>query len=79
MNENLWLLGLQMMGIGMGFVLCFLCILIFSMMIMSKVVGYLNKISPEAVEEVKKAVKKAADDDSVIAAVIAAVISKAKV
>lgn len=79
MNENLWLLGLQMMGIGMGFVLCFLCVLIFSMMIMSKVVGYLNKVFPEAVEEVKKAVKKAADDDSVIAAVIAAVISKAKV
>lgn len=77
MNENLWFLGLQMMGIGMGFVLCFLCILIFSMMIMSKVVGYLNKIFPEAVEEVKKAAKKiATDDDSVIAAVIAAVMAK---
>lgn len=78
MNENL-VLGLQMMGIGMGFVLCFLCILIFSMMIMSKVVGYLNKIFPEAVEEVKKVAKKVVDDDSVIAAVIAAVVSKAKV
>ncbi len=75
MNENL-VLGLQMMGIGMGFVLCFLCILIFSMMIMSKVVGYLNKIFPEAVEEVKKVAKKVVDDDSVIAAVIAAVIAK---
>ena len=75
MNENL-VLGLQMMGIGMGFVLCFLCLLIFSMMVMSKVVGYLNKIFPEAVEEVKKVAKKVVDDDSVIAAVIAAVVAK---
>lgn len=75
MNENL-LLGLQMMGIGMGFVICFLCVLIAGMAIMSKVVGYLNKLFPEAVEEVKKAVKKAADEDSVIAAVIAAVMAK---
>lgn len=77
MNENLWLLGFQMMLIGMGFVLCFLCVLIAAMMVMSKVVGYLNKIFPEAVEEVKKAAKKiATDDDSVIAAVIAAVVAK---
>lgn len=75
MNENL-LLGLQMMGIGMGFVLCFLCVLIVGMMLMSKVVGYLNKIFPEAVEEVKKVAKKVVDDDSVIAAVIAAVMAK---
>lgn len=77
MNENL-VLGLQMMGIGMGFVLCFLCLLIFSMMIMSKVVGYLNKIFPEAVEEVKKVAKKVADDDSAIAAAIAAVVALGK-
>lgn len=76
MNENL-VLGLQMMCIGMGFVLAFLCVLIGSMSIMSKVVGYLNKIFPEAVEEVKKTAKKiATDDDSVIAAVIAAVMAK---
>ena len=77
MNENL-VLGLQMMGIGMGFVLCFLCLLIFSMMIMSKVVGYLNKIFPEAVEEVKKVAKKVVDDDSAIAAAIAAVVALGK-
>lgn len=75
MNENL-LLGIQMMGIGMGFVLAFLCIMIVGMFIMSKVVGYLNKIFPEAVEEVKKTVKKVAEEDSVIAAVIAAVMAK---
>ena len=44
---------------------------------MSKVVGYLNKIFPEAVEEVKKPAKKAAgDDDLEVAVAIAAVIAK---
>lgn len=77
MNENLWLIGLQMMCIGMGFVLAFLCVLIGAMSIMSRVVGYLNQIFPEAVVEVKKAAKKVAgDDESVIAAVIAAVVAK---
>ena len=57
MTESVVSLGLQMMCIGMGFVLCFLFILIVSMMIMSKVVGYLNKIFPEAVEEPKKQAK----------------------
>lgn len=78
MNENLWLIGIQMMILGMGIVLSFLCILVFAMGIMSKVVGYLNKIFPEAVEEIKKTVKKVAEDDSVVAAVIAAVLSRKK-
>ena len=74
MSENLLSLGLQMMCIGMGFVLCFLCILIFSMMIMSSVVGYLNKIFPEAVDEPKKQIKSSNDDE--IAVAIAAVIAR---
>ena len=76
MNGNL-VLGLQMMLIGMGFVLAFLCLLICAMSTMSKVVRYLNTIFPEAVEEVKKGVKKAViDEESVIAAAIASVIAK---
>ena len=74
MTESLISLGLQMMCIGMGFVLCFLCILIVSMIVMSKVVGYLNKIFPEAVEMPKKQVK--ASDDVEIAVAIAAVIAR---
>ncbi len=77
MNETV-VLGLQMMAIGMGFVIAFLCVLIVGMAVMSKVVGYLNQIFPEAVEEVKKVVKKVADDDSAIAIAIAAVMAKAK-
>ena len=74
MTENMWSLGLQMMCIGMGFVLCFLCILIFSMMIMSRVVGYLNKIFPEAAEEPKKQIKSSNDEE--IAVAIAAVVAR---
>jgi len=71
MTESVLSLGIQMMCIGMGFVLCFLCMLIVSMVIMSKVVGYLNKIFPEAVEEPKKPSK--TGDDTEIAIAIAAV------
>lgn len=77
MNETT-VIGLQMMGIGMGFVICFLCILIFGMLIMSRVVGYLNTIFPEAVAEVKKVAKKVVEDDSAIAIAIAAVLAKSK-
>ncbi len=71
--------GLVLLGMGMGFVLIFLTILIFSMRIMSKFVGYLNKIFPEAVEEVKTAAKKtAANVDEAIAVAIAAIMARGK-
>lgn len=76
MNENLSN-GLVLLGMGMGFVLCFLTILIFAMSIMSKIVGYLNKIFPEAVEEVKTTAKKvSANVDEAIAVAIAAIMAK---
>jgi len=69
--------GLTLMLIGMGTVLAFLAILIFAMGIMSKVVGWLNKIFPEAVEEVKSAAKKVASNvDEAIAVAIAAIMAK---
>ncbi len=69
--------GLVLLGMGMGFVLSFLTILIVAMIIMSKVVGYLNKVFPEAVEEVKTATKKvAAATDEAIAVAIAAIMAK---
>lgn len=69
--------GLVLMLTGMGFVLMFLVILIFVMGIMSKFVGYLNKLFPEAVEEVKTSVKKAsANVDEAIAIAIAAIMAK---
>lgn len=69
--------GLVLLGMGMGFVLCFLTILIFAMFILKNVVQYLNKLFPEAVEEVKTTVKKtAANVDEAIAVAIAAIIAK---
>ena len=69
--------GLILLVMGMGFVLCFLTILILSMSVMVKIVGYLNEIFPEAVEEVKSAAKKTASNvDEAIALAIAAVAAK---
>mgnify|MGYP001069427307 CR=1 FL=1 len=69
--------GLTLLGMGMGFVLCFLTILIFAMFILKNVVQYLNKLFPEAVEEVKTAAKKtAANVDEAIAVAIAAIMAK---
>lgn len=69
--------GLALLLIGMGTVLAFLTLLIFCMGIMSKVVGWLNKIFPEAVEEVASAAKKVASNiDEAIAVAIAAIMAK---
>lgn len=69
--------GLALLLIGMGTVLAFLTVLIFAMGTMSKIVGWLNKIFPEAVEEVKTTAKKVASNvDEAIAVAIAAIIAK---
>lgn len=77
MNETLLSDGLTLLAMGMGFVLSFLVILIIAMFVMSKVVGLLNKIFPETVEEVKSVAKKAvASVDEAIALAIAASIAR---
>jgi len=69
--------GLALLLIGMGAVLAFLTLLIFCMGIMSKVVGWLNKIFPEAVEEIASTAKKVASNvDEAIAVAIAAIIAR---
>lgn len=76
MNETLSN-GLTLLGMGMGFVLSFLVILIFAMFVMSKFVGFLNRVFPEAVEEVKTTVKKASSSiDEAIALALAAAMAK---
>lgn len=77
MNGENWILGFTLMGIGMGTVLAFLCVLIGSMRIMSAIVLYLNKIFPEKVETVQKAVKKVvSSDDEAVAVALAAVMAR---
>ena len=68
--------GCIAMCIGMGVVLAFLCILILSMIIMSKIVKYLNKIFPEQSPNQLKVQKSKTSDDEQIAAAIAAVMAK---
>lgn len=75
MNETL-MAGLTLMGLGMGFVLSFLCILIAGMFGMSAVVGYLNKLFPEKVEVVEKKSAKSTNDDAAIAVAIAAILAR---
>ena len=50
MNETL-MQGVSVMLIGMGTVVAFLCITIISMFVMSFVVGKLNKLFPEYINE----------------------------
>ena len=75
MNETL-ADGLTLMVIGMGTVLLFLCLMIVSMTIMSKVVIWLNKIFPEAVPQLATAKKTAAGNDEEIAVAILAAMFK---
>ena len=78
MNEVL-VQGLTAMALGMGVVLTFLVMLIGAMGMMSSVVGYLNKIFPEAVPapaKTKKSVS-AGKEDEQIALAIAVALSRA--
>lgn len=64
--------ALVIAAMGMGIVISFLCILIFAMSAMAKVIVYINKICPVAVVQSALTQKVALNDDSIIAAVIAA-------
>ena len=75
LNPELWIQGGTTMAVGMGIVFSFLVILVFSMLIMSNVVAWLNKVCPLPVAEVKQ-VKKAAADDSEIAVAIAVAMAQ---
>lgn len=64
--------GMILLGIGMGVVFSFLCILVFSMNGMSMVVRLLNKLFPEEVVVVeKKGARKNVAEDEAIAVAIA--------
>ena len=75
MTGTLWTEGLMIMCIGITFVMSFLCILIIGMIIMSKIVGYLNKIFPEQIFETEKPSKAKAKtgDDEAIAVALAVI------
>ena len=74
MLDTLFGEGLFIMLLGVGFVLAFLCIMIFGMIVMSKVVGYLNQLFPEQVFVAEKPSKRSASSDDEAIAVALAVI-----
>ncbi len=64
--------GSILLGIGMGVVFAFLCIMVVAMKGMSVVVKWLNQLFPEEVEVVeKKGTKKNVSEDEAIAVAIA--------
>ena len=69
--------GLFIMLLGVGFVMAFLCIMIIGMVVMAKVVGYLNKLFPEQVFVVEKPSKRSASDDEAIAVALAVIKARA--
>ncbi len=70
--------GFALMIIGMGTVLIFLCIMIFVMNIMSKIVEKINKIFPEpvAVTVGNKKNTKASDDSEIAVAIVSAMFGR---
>ncbi len=78
LNPELWTEGLTTMAVGMGIVFSFLVILVFAIVIMAKVVGFLNKICPVAVTETKTKKLPNQANDEIALAVGIAMIQKCK-
>ena len=76
LNPELWATGGTTMAVGMGIVFSFLVVMVFAMMILTRVVAWLNKVCPVAVAEVKQ-IKKAITDDNVNIAIAIATAMKA--
>ncbi len=70
LNPDLWIQGGTTMVVGMGIVFSFLVILVFAIIVMAKVVAFVNKICPPPVAE-QKAPKAKSTDESEIALAIA--------
>ncbi len=75
LDTELWTTGLTTMVVGMGVVFSFLVILIFAIMIATRVIRVVDKLCPVAVEEVKTP-KKISQDESEIALAIALAVQK---
>ena len=68
--------GLSIMAVGVWMVMFFLIVLWFAITIMGKVVGWLNKVCPEQVEQVKTVVNNVKSDVEVAIAIAAAKLRK---
>ena len=66
LNPQIWIEGGTTMAVGMGIVFSFLVILIFAILIMTKVVGFLNKICPVATTGANVPAKKATNNNIIL-------------
>jgi Na+-transporting methylmalonyl-CoA/oxaloacetate decarboxylase gamma subunit len=64
------------MAVGVGTVIIFLTVLWMAIFVMGKVVGWLNKVCPEQVEQVKTVVNNVKSDVEVAIAIAAAKFRK---
>ncbi len=71
LDPELWIQGGTTMAVGMGIVFSFLVIMVFAMMILTRVVNWLNKVCPVAAPVEKQVKKAASNDDAEIAIAIA--------
>ena len=76
LDPQIWIEGGTTMAVGMGIVFSFLVVLIFAILIMTKVVGFLNKICPVATAGTATTVKKATKDDTDVAIAIAVAMAQ---
>lgn len=75
MLNELWTQGLTTMAVGMGIVFTFLIILVFAIIVMARVVAFINKVCPLPVVE-PKAPKAKSNDESEIALAIAVAMAR---
>lgn len=71
LDPELWIQGGTTMAVGMGIVFSFLVIMVFAMMILTRVVAWLNKVCPVATPIEKQVKKVTSNDDAEIAVAIA--------
>ena len=76
MDLNILEQGLTVLCLGFTIVFAFLCIMIFAMGIMRRVVEYINKICPPQVQAVAVAKKASSNEDEEVAVAIAAVLAR---
>ena len=76
LDPQLWIEGGTTMAVGMGIVFSCLVVLIFAILVMTKVVDFLNKICPVPAAGTATTAKKATSNDADIAVAIAVAMAQ---
>lgn len=76
LNPELWATGLTTMVVGMGIVFSFLIVMVFAILIMTRVVNWLNVVCPLPTVEAKTSKKAVSSDDEQVAVAIAVAMAQ---